>query len=301
MSGSVDPNEPVISFRDVMKRYGSRIALDRVTFDIRPGTRVALLGPNGAGKTTAVRLMTGRTRPSRGGVRVLGAEPGSRALHGRVGVVPQDPGMYTDLTAGEYLDLARSAYGRTSAADVVATLGLSEHLGTLMADLSGGYQRRFVLAAALLADPALLVLDEPTVGLDALAAHDVRRQLRERLDGRTVLLCTHNLAEADALCDLVIMLRAGAVIVYERIDTLRARAGARLRLTTRQAPSDVVGRFASAGLRSFRIDGSTVIADVSRDAIPALLRQAINAGVDVFEARIEERSLEQIFVQVMES
>src|SRR5258707_2829844 len=186
---SGDTDEPVVSFCDVVKRYGGRVALDAATFDIRRGARVALLGPNGAGKTTAVRLITGRARPSRGAVCVLGAEPGTQALRARIGIVPQDPGMYSDLTAGEYLDLASSAYGPSSAADVISTLDLSEHLGTLMADLSGGYQRRFVLPAAPLADPELLLLDEPTGGLDAPAGHDIRPPLRGRLRWRARLLC----------------------------------------------------------------------------------------------------------------
>lgn len=291
-----------IAFRDVTKAYSGRLALSGVSFEVRPGARVALLGPNGAGKTTTVRLITGRLRPSRGEISILGVAPTSsefRGIRARIGIMPQDAGTYADLTVGEYLELARAGYGRSYGGAVVEVLGLGERLDMFMSLLSGGYQRRCVLAGALMADPELLVLDEPTVGLDPVAAHDVRQQLRPRMSERTVVLCTHNLAEAQELCDEVIMLRAGVVVVHDRIAHLRHMAGSRVRITARQPAEVVIAALRHDGVAASADGGSAVCAATSRDAVPGILRALLNAGLDVYDARIEEPDLEDVFLEVM--
>ena len=184
-----------------------------------------MLGPNGAGKSTCIRLVQGALQPNSGRVTLLGANVGDAAYQSarrRTGIVPQAPGMYTDLTCAEYLDLAHRLYGRGDLQRVVDVFGLGDELPKRLHQLSGGFQRRLVLAAALLGEPDVLLLDEPTVGLDPVAQHDVLAFLREAMqrDDRTTLLCTHNLAEAEALCQEVIILRHGKV----RIQASLARA-----------------------------------------------------------------------------
>ncbi|HET6317668.1 MAG TPA: ABC transporter ATP-binding protein, partial [Chloroflexota bacterium] len=210
-----------LTFEHVSKRYrpSASPALDDVSFAINEGARTCLLGPNGAGKSTSIRLLQGALRASQGRITLLGAAidgPGYLAARQRTGIVPQNPGMYTDVTAHEYLELAHDLYGRGDIGGMVSLLDLQDHLGKPLAQLSGGFQRRIVLASALLADPDVLLLDEPTVGLDPIATHDVHTFLRTAMQksGRTTLLCTHNLAEAEALCDEVIILRDGHVLVH---------------------------------------------------------------------------------------
>ncbi|MBI2955137.1 MAG: ABC transporter ATP-binding protein [Chloroflexi bacterium] len=178
--GSESDTGPVLELRHVTKVYRSNVrALRDVTLCIRPGERVCLLGPNGAGKTTIIRLLTGALQPTTGEVLLFG-EPtfGTRFLNSkrRAGVVPQGPGMYEDFTTADYFELVRRIYGRGDVGSVAEAFGLAKYLDRRLAQLSGGLQRRVVLAAALLAGPDLLLLDEPTVGYDPIAAretHDI--------------------------------------------------------------------------------------------------------------------------------
>ena len=293
---------PALAFRSVTKRFrNGRVALSDVSWSIPRGAHACLLGPNGAGKSTSIRILEGALRPSAGSAELLG-EPiggaGYEAARLRTGVVPQGPGMYADLTAGEYLRFAADLYG-TRANGAIETFGLRDHLRTRLAELSGGFQRRVVLAGALVAEPELLLLDEPTVGLDPKAGHEVHEYLREVIAGRTVLLCTHNLAEAEALCDEVIILREGQVVVQGRLDELRRGARSRLRLAAHQGPQAVAARL--DGLGPMRVDGHRVlleIADPVHEA-PRVLRRLLDAGIDVYECTPAQASLEEVFLEAV--
>jgi ABC-2 type transport system ATP-binding protein len=291
-----------LAFRSVTKRFrNGRLALADATWSVAAGTRACLLGPNGAGKSTSVRVLEGALRPTAGSAELLGEPvggPGYAAARLRTGVVPQGPGMYADLTAGEYLRIAADLY-EVSPARAIATFGLRDHLRTRMAELSGGFQRRLALAAAFVAEPALLLLDEPTVGLDPKAAHEVHEYLRQVMAGRTVLLCTHNLAEAEALCDEVIILQEGRVIVQGRLGELRRGARSRLRLAAHQGPEAVAARLHGVG--PIRVDGRTVLLEVPdpEAAAPLLLRRLLDAGIDVYECTPVEATLEDVFLEAV--
>lgn len=293
-----------IEFEGATKVYRRRrVALDEVTFAIAGGARACLLGPNGAGKSTAIRLLEGALRATAGRVRLLGrvaGTPGYEAARRRTGVVPQAPGMYSDLEAGEYLRLVSRLYGRPSSAGVVEAFGLGPHLRTRMHELSGGYQRRLVLAGALLSEPEVLLLDEPTVGLDPVAAHDVHEYLRAAMVGRTTLLCTHNLAEAERLCDEVVILDGGRVALHKSLDQLRRESRPRLRLAAAEGREALSAALARLG-RAHEADGEAVLvlcADARADA-PSLLRALLGAGLDVFECSPIEASLESMFLQAV--
>jgi ABC-2 type transport system ATP-binding protein len=288
----------------VTKVYPGGIqALDGVSFRIAPGERACLLGPNGAGKTTLIRLLTGALRPSSGQVRLFGLGVEDRHFlqaRRRVGIVPQSPGMYRDLTAEDYLRLVRGLYGRGELATVVEAFGLGPSLGRRMAELSGGTQRRLSLAAALLASPEVLLLDEPTVGLDPLAARDVHAFLRQSMVGRTVLLCTHNLVEAEALCESVIILRHGRMLLHERIAALRGRIQPVLVLRAAEGPERLAEALASLGCTALREQEAVHVhvADPVAEA-PELLRRLLAAGVNVYECRVATPSLEDLFVDIV--
>jgi ABC-2 type transport system ATP-binding protein len=307
---AIDTGESMLtalSFQQVSKRFGkSTLALDEVSWSVTAGSRACLLGPNGAGKSTCIRLLQGALRPNAGDVRLLGVPvngPGYAEARRRTGIVPQSPGMYTDLTCGEYLEFTRKLYGRGDVNKLVDVFDLGEHLRKPLAALSGGYQRRAVMAAALLSEPELLLLDEPTVGLDPIAQHDVHAFLREAMQrqGRTTLLCTHNLAEAEALCEDVIILRKGHVVVQAPLERLRARARPQLRLAARQGPDALSAALAQRGLMPRTEDDGAVVIGLEhpQGIAPDLLRGLLADGLDIYACEPVEASLEELFLDLV--
>ena len=209
--------EPALSFEGVTKRYGRTVALDRVTFRVRPGSCHGLVGPNGAGKTTTFGLAAGFLRPGTGTVRVLGRDPHDRgASRPRLGVLPQDADLPGWLDVGTLLTTWARLSGepRPEAAARVALerVQLPEAWDTSPRALSHGMAKRVALAQALLGEPALLLLDEPTAGLDPRAAADVRSLLAGLRGERTVVISSHNLSELERLCDAVTVLDHGKVV-----------------------------------------------------------------------------------------
>jgi ABC-2 type transport system ATP-binding protein len=301
---------PAIAFAEVSKRFrGGTLALDGATWSVAEGAPACLLGPNGAGKSTSIRLLQGALAPTAGRVSLLGAGVGGAGFgeaRRRCGIVPQHPGMYRELTAGEYLTLAARLCGDGAAGRerVVDAFGLAPHLRTRMARLSGGFQRRLVLAAALVGEPQLLLLDEPTVGLDPLVAHDVHEYLRSFMRGRTTLLCAHNLAEAEALCEDVVILRQGRVIVQGAIDELRRGGRPQVRIVARQGAEAVRRSLAAAEMAVHGADegsGGVLVEvdDVERDA-PALLRRLLADGVDVYACVPVRTTLTDLFLEAVQ-
>lgn len=309
-SSGVGPVGLALSFDRVSKRYGQQVlALDDVTWSVAAGSRACLLGPNGAGKSTCIRLLQGALHPSAGHVSLLGVgvdSPGYQEVRRRTGVVPQAPGMYTDLSCGEYLEFAQQLYGlygRGKLTRVIEAFGLGEQLSRRLAALSGGFQRRVVLAAALLVEPDLLLLDEPTVGLDPVAQYDVLAFLREAMqrEGRTTLLCTHNLTEAEALCEDVIILRNGRVLVQAPIEQLRARARPQLRLAAHHGAAALLAALAQRGLAGHVDEDGSVLVPVDHptEVAPDLLRGLLGEGLDVYLCEPVEASLEDLFLELV--
>jgi len=209
--------DAALSFEGVTKRYGSTVALDRVSFQVRPGSCHGLVGPNGAGKTTTFALASGFLRPGSGSLRVLGRDPQDRgASRPRIGVLPQDADLPAYLDVGTLLTTwARlSGESRPDAAARVALerVQLPDAWDASPRALSHGMAKRVGLAQALLGDPALLLLDEPTAGLDPRAAAEVRTLLSGLRGQRTVVISSHNLAELERLCDAVTVLDHGKVV-----------------------------------------------------------------------------------------
>jgi ABC-2 type transport system ATP-binding protein len=288
-------------------RYGkSMLALDAVSWSVSAGARACLLGPNGAGKSTCIRLLQGALHPTAGQVMLLGVSVDTRRYaeaRRRTGIVPQGPGMYTDITCGEYLELTRRLYGRGDVGKMVEVFDLGNNLSKPLAALSGGYQRRVVLAGAMLGEPDLLLLDEPTVGLDPVAQHEVHAFLREAMqrEGRTTLLCTHNLAEAEALCEDVVILRTGRVLIQAPLAQLRATNRPRLRLAARQGAEALSAALSERGLSTHvEADGSVYIAaERPHSMAPDLLRGLLERGLDVYLCEPIEASLEDLFLDLV--
>jgi ABC-2 type transport system ATP-binding protein len=223
----------LIELDQVTKRFGARVALDRFSLSIETGSVVGVLGPNGAGKTTVINLVSGLGRPLGGVVRWRGeavAQPFPREVRRSIGLVTQETALYDELTVRQNLRYAADLFAVRNrderVAEVLELVGLSERVKDRAGALSGGMQRRLALGRALLHDPDFLILDEPTLGVDVEARHALWGHVRSlRRKGKTILISTNQLDEAEALCDRVVVLREGRKVAEGDPADLLARTG----------------------------------------------------------------------------
>lgn len=211
------------------KDYGTRRAIENLTFEARQGEVVGFLGPNGAGKTTTMRILTGYMPPTYGSAKVAGFDIVSESLEvrRRVGYLPETAPLYADMTVYEYLkfmaDLRHLPNAEDMIDDALEMVGMEERAEGYVGALSKGMRQRIGLAQALLHKPEVLILDEPTIGLDPAQVVEVRKIIREIGKERTVLLSTHILSEAQALCDRVLIINKGHIVVEDSPENLQAR------------------------------------------------------------------------------
>lgn len=294
----------VIEVDGLVKVYkGGTRALDGTTLSVAPGDRICLLGPNGAGKSTLIKILAGILHPTEGSASVLGVRtdaPDFKAAKRRMGIVPEGPGVYEDLTVREYLDLVRRLYGRGSVDTAMEMFDLGQYAHTTMNKLSGGFQRRAVLAAALLPDPELLLLDEPTVRLDPIAAVQIHDFIRRLSPEKSFLLCTHNLAEAEQLAQKVIIIRDGKVLVQDDIEHLRGRFTRYVAIGATEPLEKISRLLSDLGYRA-ELNGSAVRVPVTdyHAQVPLILQHLLSAGVHVYSAQVEEPSLEEMFLTLV--
>lgn len=203
-----------VELRNVTKTYGSVRAVDGLSLSIEPGEVVAFLGPNGAGKTTTIDMMLGLATPTTGSVSVFGGTPADAIAQGRISAVMQTGGLLRDLTVRETVELTSALFARTrSVKEVLTRAGIADIGDRRVAKCSGGQQQRLRFALALLPDPDLLVLDEPTTGMDVEGRRDFWNAIRQDAStGRTVLFATHYLDEADAYADRIVLVRHGKIV-----------------------------------------------------------------------------------------
>lgn len=220
---------PVVRFDQVTKSYGEVRAVSGLSLDLYPGQTVALLGPNGAGKSSTLDLLLGLRRPDSGTVRVLGTDPGQAVARGGVGAMLQSGGLMDEVTVRELVKLAVDLHPRPyPVADVMAAAGITQIAARQVNKLSGGQEQRVRFALATAGACDLLVLDEPTTGMDVSARQAFWATMRQQADeGRTVLFATHYLEEADAIADRVLVLHRGRLLADGTAAEIKARAGAR--------------------------------------------------------------------------
>ncbi len=220
-----ETSAPAIEFSEVRKHYGERTVVDGLSFDVRPGECFGLLGPNGAGKTTTLKMLLGITSPDNGAIRLVGEPVPARARFARerVGVVPQFDNLDPDFTVRENLTVFGRYFGLTGARmdalvpSLLEFARLESKADARVGELSGGMKRRLTLARALVNDPDVLVMDEPTTGLDPQARHLIWERLRSLLArGKTILLTTHFMEEAERLCDRLCVIEEGRKIAEGR-------------------------------------------------------------------------------------
>jgi ABC-2 type transport system ATP-binding protein len=284
----------IASARDVKKSYGDVIALNHLNMEIRAGELLALLGPNGAGKTTLVRLLLGSARPDAGSVSVFGADPHSGQMQTRVGAMLQVGRVPETLKVREHIDLFSSYYPNPLPLDEVLTIaGLTEIKDRAYGELSGGQKQRVLFALAVCGNPDLLFLDEPTVGLDVEARRLMWAQIRTLIArGKTVLLTTHYLNEADALADRILVLNQGAIIAEGTPADIKARAmGKQIRCTSQLSLEQVKQ---IPGVLSVKADRNAFELQVNaaEPVVRELLqRDAWLANLEVTNAGLEEAFL----------
>jgi ABC-2 type transport system ATP-binding protein len=309
-TGGSSSRELAIDLVGVTKRFGATTAVDGVTFSVMRGEVFGLLGHNGAGKTTTVRLLNGILEPDSGSARVLGLNPttdGAR-LRRQTGVLTETATLEDRLSASENLEIYGAIYGlrgeplRTRVKSLLSDFDLSDRASDRVGAFSHGMRQKLGLARVLLHDPQALFLDEPTSGLDPAATrqfHDLVRSLAES-GGRTVVICTHNLHEAEDLCDRFAVLRRGKLMAVGTADDLAASVGAptTVEIDLSAPPGvDVRRLLASAiGTRIVSLEGSLLrVERGSRDLAAELVAALVAAGVRVYGVRVNAPSLEDVY------
>jgi ABC-2 type transport system ATP-binding protein len=317
----IDHAERAVEVRDLVKVYprpggGSIRALDGVTFWVRAGEFFGFLGPNGAGKTTALEIIEGIRKPTSGDVRVLGIDPRRELdrVKRMIGVQLQADSYFSLLTLEEILELFGSFYPRRRpTAELLETVGLTDKRKAYVRQLSGGQQRRFSVAAALVNDPEVVFLDEPTTGLDPQMRHGVWELLRRlnRDEGKTIVLTTHYMEEAELLADRVAIIDHGRIRAIDTPRDLIARLDGVGRIefatSTRVEISDLEGLdgIAGAATRSNGKEAGTLAPTVyelqvtePKAAVTSLLTWSESRGVDVRGLEVVPGTLEDVFLQL---
>nr|WP_225955180.1 ATP-binding cassette domain-containing protein [Kibdelosporangium phytohabitans] len=284
------------------KRYGKNLAVDQVDLTVRRGEVYGFLGPNGAGKTTTLRILLGLVKPTAGRVKVLGEQPGSPAALSRIGMLVEAAAFYPYMSGRDNLrTFARYCRVPDSKADeVLHIVSLADRAGDKFASYSLGMKQRLGLAAALLKDPELLILDEPTNGLDPQGMADMRVLLRQLGRGsRTVLLSSHMLGEVQQICDRVGMIMNGRLVREGTVDELRGGSV----LTVHAEPLDQARALASKmfGADRVAVHESELRLSVEPDDAVRVNRELVLAGVAVRTLNWVERSLEEVFFEVTDA
>jgi ABC-2 type transport system ATP-binding protein len=292
---------PVIEVAGLRKQYGSKVAVDDVSFTVEAGEIFGILGPNGAGKTTTVECVTGLRAPDRGALRVLGRDP--RRDHGElgelVGVQLQDSQLPDKIRVSEALGLYASFYRRPAQADELLTrLGLAEQRDAFFSKLSGGQKQRLSVALALIGSPQVAVLDELTTGLDPNARREVWDLISEiRSTGVTILLVTHFMEEAERLCDRVAVINHGRVVANDTPSGLASRAGGEQRIRFRpSAPLIESVLTALPEVSRVQRDGEQFLVTGNSEALQAVMAVLARQGVIAQHLRVEQATLDDAFV-----
>ncbi|MDG9677111.1 ABC transporter ATP-binding protein [Micromonospora sp. DH14] len=285
---------PAVELDGLSKSFGAVTAVDGLSLRVQPGEVVAFLGPNGAGKTTTIDMLLGLSRPDAGTVRVLGGTPDDAVARGRVAAVLQTGGLLKDLTVGETVRMTAHFYRHTRpAAEVLERAGITDIADRVVGRCSGGQQQRLRFALALLPDPDLMVLDEPTTGMDVEGRRDFWQALRrDARRGRTVIFATHYLDEADAYADRIVLVRQGRIVADGTTAEIKnLAAGRTVRATLPGA--DQAALAALPGVDAVEVRGDSVLVRTGESDAVARHLLTRTAARDV---EITSRNLEDAFL-----
>ena len=295
----------------LVKRYGDLVAVDSISFDVEKGESFGFLGPNGAGKTTTIRMLTGLSKPTAGKAELLGLDVGSNATRakGFTGVVPEVSNLYDELTALENLLFMGKLYGVASterhrrAEALLELFRLQEKRDRPFGTLSRGMKRALTIAAALIHNPKILFLDEPTVGLDVMAARSLRKAIKELHDqGMTIFLTTHYLEEADILCDRIAIIVKGRIVATGRPEELKEMAikEQAVEFTVSGDASTLVEPLAAlTGSKPIIVNSSTLRCNgTTNHLLPYICRAVQDAGAEIVSVNTIRPTLEEAFVRI---
>jgi ABC-2 type transport system ATP-binding protein len=301
-----------VSAEGLTRQFGAHSAVLDIGLTLRRGEVLGLLGPNGAGKTTTMQMLTGNLAPSAGAIRICGIDLIARPVEAKrhIGYLPEHPPLYRELTVDEFLRLAGRLHGLSRAQleralpAVKARCGLADTSKRLLGSLSKGYQQRVGIAQAIIHDPDVVVLDEPTVGLDPIQIREIRQLIRELRENRSVILSTHILPEVETVCDRVEILHLGQVVFSDTIAGLdQFSRGLALHVAFRHPPvvqtlSQLPGvtRVDPAGEQQFVIGR-----DPDRDPTDAIVEQSVRSGWGLYQLGPAHSRLEDVFMQLTRS
>ncbi|MGI9666162.1 MAG: ATP-binding cassette domain-containing protein [Acidimicrobiia bacterium] len=300
----VEQMSSAIRFGDVSKSFGDVQALDEVSFDAPEGAVTVLLGPNGAGKTTTVRLTTGAMVPDVGGIQVLGLNPlnDGDEIRARVGVVPPKPAFYDMLTGWENLQFAATIFesDEVSARSAAERFGIDHALGQEVGGYSTGMRTRLALARAVIHDPDVLMLDEPTAGLDPESARAVLELIREMAGkGRTIVMCTHLLHEAEGIADQVVLMDEGSVRAAGNPATLARKYMADPIVVIDAEDRDNLSVVEDLdGVLGVRWDGGLHVTIDSEDRVPDIVIELVKRGVRPVRVEPLTPTLEDLYFEM---
>jgi gliding motility-associated transport system ATP-binding protein len=297
----------MIEVEHLTRRYGDLTAVDDVSFKINPGEVVGLLGHNGAGKTTIMKMITGYLEPTAGRVRIDDLELGrdTRAIQQRIGYLPENCPVWPEMTVIDYLDYQAGLHGIAAerrphaVAQAIRRTALEDKAAAPIHTLSRGYRQRVGVAQAILHGPDIVILDEPTNGLDPTQIRHMRDLIRELAKSATVVVSTHVLAEVQAVCERVLILRAGKLVIDSRIAELRRSDG--LLVTVDGEADDALRRV--PGVRAVaahsRLNGHHLYRlDAEPEAAPAVATAVGRQGLHLFALQPQRRDLETVFAEV---
>ncbi|MDH4185968.1 MAG: ABC transporter ATP-binding protein [Nitrospira sp.] len=306
----------MIEVQQITKRYGTHTAIDRVSFSVAKGEVLAFLGPNGAGKTTTMRILTCFMPATEGTARVAGFDCADQPLDvkRRIGYLPETPPVYLELTVTEYLQFVgrlRGLSGKLLTSSMqreIERLGLGTVQHRLIGNLSRGYRQRVGLAQALLHDPQVLILDEPTVGLDPKQIIEIRELIKNLAGSHSVILSTHILPEATAVCQRVVIISGGHIVAEDTPERLsaRLRQSDKIALTLKAPAADTEHRLREVrGVQNVFADGASgtflLECELGLDAREDVARLAVTNGWGLLELKAVSMTLEDVFLQLTRS
>ena len=308
----------MIQIKDLTKRYGQHLAVDHLNFSVEKGEILGFLGPNGAGKSTTMNMITGYLSATEGSVTIDGMELVDHPMEvkRKIGYLPEFPPLYPEMTVGEYLDFVAEikrvtpAEKKASLEKIMDLVKIGDVRGRLIKNLSKGYKQRVGLAQALVGNPPILILDEPTVGLDPRQIIEIRELIKELGKEHTVILSSHILPEVSAVCERVIIINKGRIVASDSPTNLSRRltGGSHLVLRIAGSGPEVVGVLSKVtGVSNVRVQGErepgtvdvVVEADGEADIRRALFFALSEARLPILLMKAEDLTLEEIFLQLI--
>lgn len=310
--------EAVIEIKNLTKKYGSNVAVDSISFTVNRGEIVGFLGPNGAGKSTTMNMLTGYLSATSGSARVDGYNilSNPKEVKQMVGYLPEQPPLYMDMTVTEYLnfvyDLKKVKLNKNEhVSEIIEMTKLGKVHGKLIKNLSKGYKQRVGLAQALIGNPEVLILDEPTIGLDPMQIIEVREMIKRFGENRTVIISTHILQEVNAICDRVIIINKGKIVAEDSIEHITKKNGEESAFQLRvkadeKTASSVLSRGGSL-VEEFKAmsrheQGATdfiVYTKDGKDTRADIIRLLVESGIEVVMMKPVEMTLEEVFIKTV--